>query len=274
MIVPPQLFAIPIYPLFIALAICVGGGMMLRAGAGARSLPLLLATTGAGLLGAKLFSVAERGGAVWWDPAWELSNGYRYPGGLAAAAAVFLVVPRWRSPRLDVATLGDRLAPSLAVAMVVVRCGCLLCGCCHGTPADLPWAFAFAPHSPAWRAHLERGWITPEDTASLSVHPLQIYFALASALILGALLCLRQRTRGLLLPTYLLLDGLAKLGLESLRLQDHSALQLAAACEAAIGAGVLLAQTRNALPVSGRAGLQACPRLSCGGDRRDRPGAS
>jgi len=250
MIWPPRILGLPLYPLFVSLAVAVGAVVLCRGagrGAGTRALPLLCAATLAGLAGAKLFSVVERGGAVWWDPVWELGNGYRYPGGLAAALAALSLLHRRWWPEIDSAQLGDVLAPGVAAAMFVVRVGCLLCGCCHGVPTGLPWALAFAAHSPPWRAHLERGWIDATATVSLPVHPLQIYFGLASGLILLVLVRLRRRAAaGVLLPSFLLLDGTAKLGLESLRLEYRAALQLAAAAQTLLALALLAWRVRTA----------------------------
>jgi len=242
MIWPPRLFGLPVYPLFVFAAIAVGV-VVVRGGARGgheRVAPaLLMAAAVGGLSGAKLFSILERGGVVWWQPSWEVANGYRYPGALAVALAVFaLWSPKAGAPGGQ-QHFGDRVAPGVAAAMVVVRVGCLLCGCCHGVPTDLPWAIAFPMYSPAWRAHVELGWIDGAAAASLPVHPLQVYFALASCVTLALVLWLRRRVSpGIVLAFFLAVDGAAKLGLESLRLGNHQALQWAAALQ--LCAGVLL----------------------------------
>lgn len=42
--------------------------------------------------------------------------------------------------------LGNYLVPSLAVGILFGRIGCLLAGCCYGTPTSLPWGIDFGDH--------------------------------------------------------------------------------------------------------------------------------
>lgn len=66
---------------------------------------------------------------------------------------------------------GDSFVVGIAVAIAVGRIGCLLFGCCFGTPTELPWGICFA---------------TAEDGGMIARHPTQLYeslFHLAFAVI-------------------------------------------------------------------------------------------
>ena len=222
----------------------------------------------AALAGAKLFSIFERGGFAGRDLWWELSHGFRYPGGILGLVAVSPVLV-WLAPLgLSLPRLADFLAPSAAFAMATVRLGCLFAGCCHGTLATVPWAIEFPRGSLAWQAHSERGWLWMGSERSLAVHPLQIYFCAASLLIGLVLLRLLEggarrnrapvggRSRlgdGGVFFSFLLMDGLSKLSLEQLRLEAQPALQLAAAVFAVVGGiGLAVVYARPLRGVSGR----------------------
>jgi phosphatidylglycerol:prolipoprotein diacylglycerol transferase len=194
----------------------------------------------AGLVGAKVYSFWERGGG----PAWQLSeltSSYRYPGGILAAVIAFILFNRRFLRGVSPGVFADAVIPATGFAMAVIRLGCFAHGCCFGRETQLPWAMAFPAHSPAWSAHVAAGRITEAAPGSLSVHPLQLYFALAS---LGlALVALwfdgRRNYAGQTALVFLLLDGLAKLGLETLRGEPTMHLQLAGLI-AAFAAGTAL----------------------------------
>jgi prolipoprotein diacylglyceryltransferase len=69
----------------------------------------------------------------------------------------------------------DNLAIALPVAMAISRIGCLMAGCCHGTPTNLPWGIHYDVASPAWHVQMAQGMINSFDTCSLAVHPAQLY---------------------------------------------------------------------------------------------------
>lgn len=136
-----------------------------------------------GLVGARLWYVAS-----YWQrdfaghPLSEALQIWRgglvFYGGLAGAfLAATYRLHRLRLPYWKVA---DVLAPGIALGHVFGRLGCLLNGCCHGRPADLPWAIRYP-----------RGAI-PFDTP---VHPAQLYEAGLNLLLCGALVWLHARRR-------------------------------------------------------------------------------
>lgn len=86
-------------------------------------------------------------------------SGYVWYGGLIGALAT-AVVYFLRRPALDAWLYADAFAPAIALGAFFGRLGCLLAGCCHGRPTDLPWGLTFPGHA-------------------APLHPTQLYDALA-----------------------------------------------------------------------------------------------
>ncbi len=82
---------------------------------------MLLCFVFAGLLGAKVFYVVERGGVVWHDLAFEFRSGYRYPGGIIGVVLALPVVWRWFHPGVALARFADAWAPSLPFILALDR---------------------------------------------------------------------------------------------------------------------------------------------------------
>lgn len=221
----PELFGcVPAYPAFLVLG--VGSGLLVtavglrrsKAGMDGRVLVILLLGAAAGLAGAKIESVLERGGALY-DLRTEVGHGYRYPGGILAAAVAVSAAWRLTGGGAALQAVADVLMPSAAAAMVVVRLGCFLAGCCHGSVTRQPWGVSFPAGSEAWERHVSLALLTADAPRSLAVHPLQLYFALGSLALaaLGVWLIPRRAYAGQVALLCLLCDGLLKLGLEGLR---------------------------------------------------------
>ena len=75
--------------------------------------------------------------------------------------------------------LGDVAAPGVALGYAIARIGCLLHGCCYGTPTDLPWALRFPLEG-------HRDQLTPPS------HPTQIYSSVGGLIVCGLLLWLER----------------------------------------------------------------------------------
>ncbi len=86
----------------------------------------------------------------------------------------------------------DVSAPAVVLGTGITRIGCFLYGCDYGHRTDLPWGVAFPNGSPAWDDHIRNGWIAAEASASLPVHPTQIYESLAGFALFGLLMWLRK----------------------------------------------------------------------------------
>lgn len=244
----PELAGLPLQPPLVGLGIGVGllatviglrrAGLRL----GWREALLLAGCVAAGLAGAKLESVIERGGAVY-DLGREWRHGFRWAGGMLAVGAAAPLLWRLLGRRTPIAALADVMVPAAALAMAVVRLGCFAAGCCHGVPTALPWGIRFPQGSHPWTMHVTHGLLTAEAPASLAVHPLQLYLAVASLAVgLGGIWLWRQRRwDGQVALICLALDGAAKLGLETLRHPPLPHLQWAAAAIALAAVTVLLA---------------------------------
>lgn len=69
----------------------------------------------------------------------------------------------------------DAFAFVLPVAIAIERFGCLLVGCCYGTPTRLPWGIQYGPRFHAFADQLKAGLLPEGSTLSLPVHPVQLY---------------------------------------------------------------------------------------------------
>jgi phosphatidylglycerol:prolipoprotein diacylglycerol transferase len=104
-------------------------------------------------------------------------------GGLIGGAIAYW----WfcRSRKLPPWELGDLIVPSIFLGIAFGRVGCFLYGCCFGDRCELPWAVEFPVDSVPFKAQVQRGFLPEDATASLPIHPTQIY-----SVIDGLVLCL------------------------------------------------------------------------------------
>jgi len=163
-----------------------------------RALLFYLAALLVGVAGARLLDVATNWGVYGSDfsPAWSLGfRGFSLYGGLllAAGAGALLArplrVPLWRA--------ADSAVPAMAAAIVLMRTGCYLHGCCFGQVTSLPWGVTFPFGSPAWEYQLSTGQTGLLGLTGLvePVHPTQIYEMIAAALLGAGTVCLMVRGR-------------------------------------------------------------------------------
>lgn len=134
-------------------------------------------------------------------------------GGLIAALGVAL----WLSRRygLSIWTTADLFAPGIALGHVIGRLGCLLAGCCYGTPTSMPWGITFT--NPVAAANVG----TP---LGIPLHPTQLYDAGAELLILAILLVTERRGRpfaGRTFWLYMFLYGVSRFIIEFYRGDDR-----------------------------------------------------
>jgi phosphatidylglycerol:prolipoprotein diacylglycerol transferase len=158
-----------------------------------------------GLVGAKLWYLAENGGPLF------SGTGLTFYGGLVGGALAVVGWARFRG-ELDL-QLCDAVVPSLAAAYAIGRIGCQLAGDGdYGSDWDGPWAMSYPNGT------------VPIDTP---VHPTPIY----ETLVMGgfALLLWRWRDRwpaGTLTAVYLIGAGLERFLIEFIRRNDAVALGL------------------------------------------------
>ena len=203
-----------------------------------RAMLLIASATAFAALGAKLYSAVERGDLVWHDLGWELQSGYRYPGAMIAGLLALPFLHRLLAPGIALPRLLDDLTLATCAGMVVVRIGCYVQGCCHGTLTTLAWATRYPRDTAPWYAHSGAGLIPTTAEWSAGGHPLQLYFLAAIAAIGIGLLIARPRLHydGQLTLLFMLLNGLTKGALESLRFSYRTNLQFYSLAMAAIAA--------------------------------------
>ncbi|MBI5831632.1 MAG: prolipoprotein diacylglyceryl transferase [Armatimonadetes bacterium] len=110
---------------------------------------------------------------------------------------------------------GDLWALALPAGEAVGRLGCFVNGCCHGAVTTVPWAVW---QHEAWR------------------HPTQLYSAAWAAITYALLRAWRDRVpcEGDLFRAYLVLFGLGRCVIESVRAQDQPAAWLSLGQQAAL----------------------------------------
>jgi prolipoprotein diacylglyceryltransferase len=113
-------------------------------------------------------------------------------GGLAGLVAGILLALVLIRPHKGII---DALAAAMPLGMAIERVGCLLAGCCYGTPSSLPWAITYSSHSHAWLSQVANGSILPSALYSLPVHPVQAYDMLCCITIMILVLTVGKRLK-------------------------------------------------------------------------------
>ncbi len=154
----------------------------------------------AGMLGGKLFHIV-----FFWDDfiaGWHadgvrsLREGFVFYGGFIFATLAAVVYARLK--RLPLTKLVDVFAPSIALGHAFGRMGCFFNGCCYGKvcPDGFPLGVRFPAildatgrpiGSVPFMDHLQHGLLRISASASLPVHPTQLYEALGNLAIFGGL---------------------------------------------------------------------------------------
>lgn len=172
-----------------------------------------------------------------WAKFW--AGGLTYYGGfLGASAAAWFLMKRDRFPFWKAADMAGMVIP---IGLGFGRMGCLLAGCCFGTPTGARWALSFPSHSPASESQFKAGLIASPFESSLPVHPTQVYesaasFGIAALLILG--LHGRKRYDGQIFLAFVALYALARFGIEFFRSDDRGGL-LGLSTSQLIGLGLI-----------------------------------
>lgn len=139
-------------------------------------------------------------------PVWEIFNlrqgGLVFYGGLIGASLATIIYMRWK--KLPLWQYADALAPSVALGAFFGRLGCLMNGCCYGSPTSLPWAIHFPPE---------------HETKGVGVHPTEVYDSgLNFLLYLGLVWLYRRKTfNGQIFATHLVCYALLRSFVELFR---------------------------------------------------------
>jgi phosphatidylglycerol:prolipoprotein diacylglycerol transferase len=155
-----------------------------------------------------------------------------YGGFLGGLAGSFFFL---RSHKISLLPWADEAVPSLASGLMITRIGCYLFGCDFGQPLKEgapEWLKKLGtfPHwpegtldqgqgSPAWVQHVRDRGLSHTSTASLPVHPTQLYESLVGAMLLVLLLWARkkQKFRGEIFFLFAFAYGVCRYLLEILR---------------------------------------------------------
>jgi len=186
----------------------------------------------AGMLGGKLFHII-----FFWDDfiaGWHadgvrsLREGFVFYGGFFLATVVAVVYARRK--RLPLAKLLDIFSPSVALGHAFGRMRCFFNGCCYGKvcsdgfPLGVRFPAIFdATGRPIGSApfldHLQHKLVKISASASLPVHPTEIYEALGNLAIFGGLSLFYRHKRfdGQVWWLYVLGYGALRLGVEFFR---------------------------------------------------------
>lgn len=158
-----------------------------------------------------------------WAKFW--AGGLTYYGGfIGASVAGWYLLKRDRFPFWKAADMAGMVIP---IGLGFGRMGCLLAGCCFGSPLKSKWAMVFPSHSPASESQFKAGLLSSPFEPSLPVHPTQMYesaasFAIAGVLILG--LHGRKRYDGQVFLAFVALYALARFVIEFFRSDDRGGL--------------------------------------------------
>src|SRR5690348_3529795 len=165
-----------------------------------------------GLLGARILYVLLNL-SYFRDHPWESvkvwEGGLVFYGGFVLAAVVGMIFTRYRGYPLD--DVADCVAPSLALGQGIGRWGCFFAGCCYGKPTAMPWGVKFK--DPASLAPL-----------GIQLHPVQLYESAGNLLIAALLWIMLKRnkeTHGDIFWLYVLLYGILRFAVETLRGDDR-----------------------------------------------------
>src|SRR5262245_15419484 len=155
---------------------------------------------------------------AWWKGGVVAYGGFL--GGLGAAI-VFC-----RIHDISLLAWADCVAPSLCVGLAVTRVGCFLAGCDFGSVWNGPWAVRVPVGSPACIEQQLLGLLPSGATASLPVHPTQLYESLAGVVLLFLVFAVRRRQRasGQALAAFALGYGVLRYLIEIVRADPHRGL--------------------------------------------------
>ena len=211
----------------------------LRSGIDADAIGVVAIVTVTGIIGAKLWHVADTPGEHIFA-----REGFAWFGGLIFG--ILALLWQGRVAKIGAIRMLDLAAPAAAIGYGMGRLGCLISGDGdYGIPTSLPWGMSF-PNG-----------LVP---TTQQVHPTPIYELLAGLLI-GYYLWRRgakQRPLGQITGEYLILSGIARFLVEFIRINPRiyfgmSNAQVASIGSMIVGAAVIVWARRHAATRTARA---------------------
>jgi phosphatidylglycerol:prolipoprotein diacylglycerol transferase len=150
------------------------------------------------------------------------SGGLTYYGGFAgASAAAWYLLRADKFPFWKAADMAGMVVP---LGLGFGRMGCLLAGCCFGTPFTSGVALQFPPNSPASEAQWKAMLLPTAQSYSLPVHPTQLYESLGSFAIAAFLIFQfhgRKRYDGQVFLAFVALYSVVRFAIEFVRADDR-----------------------------------------------------
>ena len=150
----------------------------------------------------------------WFNPAMGTASWGAYAGAAIGILGYSLFTRLAPVPYLDVA------ASCTPLGTFIGRWGCFLRGDDYGVPSDAAWAVSFPRGSIPYNDQLAAGMLDATATASLSVHPLQLYLSFNALMLFFALSAVWRRwhsSPGVTLAAYFTLYGATRFFWEFLR---------------------------------------------------------
>ncbi len=133
-----------------------------------------------------------------------------YGGVLLALLGTFIYC---RIKKISVLDTFDYFSPTMGIGLALGRVGCLLNGCCFGTPTELPWGINYSLGSIPYMIY-----------GDISLHPSQIYsslYGLGLFVLLNALLK-KRKFIGQPIGIYLMIEALFRIGIEYVRYYEDA----------------------------------------------------
>lgn len=240
-----EIFGVKIhsYGVLVALAFLIGFALISRRAMDAGDNPdryteALLWFIISGIGGARAFYILWYPHLFLVDPIGVLTSqgGLVWYGGVVGALLASVIYTRLK--KLNFLHFTDIVAPAAALGLAIGRIGCLLAGCCYGSPCSLGWAVHY-PHT--------------HETHGAAVHPTPLYETILMMMVMAILLKIDRRKpfEGFTTGWFLILASFIRFALEYLRgdrllwLTDLnlSASQVVSLLGVLLGAGILLVQS-------------------------------
>ena len=129
------------------------------------------------LIGSRLGGFSIEDWSIWFQSSqMPIESSQSVWGGLLLGILSLLIARRILSFSFPVFSLYVIAVP---LGLAVQRLGCLIAGCCFGTPTTLPIGVKYGIYSPAFDHHAYSGLLDVWAGSSLSIHPVPVYFMLA-----------------------------------------------------------------------------------------------
>lgn len=183
-------------------------------------LPVSLDVFHRGLIGVLIGSIvgARLSHFLFWEPQRLLSDPLVFfrvwEGGLSVTGGLILGILggyiALRGKKADFGSYFALVSPTVLLGQAVGRIGCFLNGDAYGAPTNLPWGVSFPRHghmfpsgelntqidSFAWSYSYNQGLVDAKSTASVPLHPAQLYEAFGDLAIMALVLIVWRQVAG------------------------------------------------------------------------------